>query len=109
MSRDEFKDINARFTGKISSAKAAQNELIAKRETLLSRESGANTWLDTFRQYKNIEYLDRKAVASMIDSIVVFDTDTVEIHFHCEDEMYEMLEMAAALSERTVEEQAVAL
>ena len=109
VSRDEFKDINARFTGKISSAKAAQNELIAKRETLLSREKGANTWLDTFRQYKNIEYLDRKAVASMIDSIVVFDTDTVEIHFRCEDEMYEMLEMAAALSERTVEEQAVAL
>ena len=109
VSRDEFKDINARFTDKISSAKSAQNELIAKRETLLSRESGANTWLDTFRQYKNIEYLDRKAVASMIDSIVVFDTDTVEIHFRCEDEMYEMLEMAAALSERTVEEQAVVL
>ena len=100
VSRDEFKDINARFTEKINSAKAAQEELIAKREKLLTRERSGNTWLDTFKSYKNIEYLDRKAIASMIDSIVVFDTETVEIHFHCEDEIYEMLEMADALSEQ---------
>ena len=103
VSRDEFKDINTRFTDKINSAKTAQEELIAKREKLLSRENNSRPWMETFREYRNISELDRKMIASLIASIVVYDTDTVEIHFHYEDEIQEMLEMASSLCEEFAE------
>ena len=103
VSRDEFKDINTRFTDKINSAKTAQEELIAKREKLLSRENNCRPWMETFREYRNVSELDRKMIASLIASIVVYDTDTVEIHFHYEDEIQEMLEMASSLCEEFAE------
>ena len=103
VSRDEFKDINTRFTDKINSAKTAQEELIAKREKLLSRENTSRPWMETFREYRNVSELDRKMIASLIASIVVYDTDTVEIHFHYEDEIQEMLEMASSLCEEFAE------
>lgn len=103
VSRDEFKDINTRFTEKINSAKTAQEELIAKREKLLSRENTSRPWMETFREYRNVSELDRKMIASLIASIVVYDTDTVEIHFHYEDEIQEMLEMASSLCEEFAE------
>ena len=103
VSRDEFKDINTRFTDKINSAKTAQEELIAKREKLLSRENNSRPWMETFREYRNVSELDRKMIASLIASIVVYDTDTVEIHFHYEDEIQEMLEMASSLCEEFAE------
>jgi len=103
VSRDEFKDINTRFTDKINSAKTAQEELIAKREKLLSRENNSRPWMETFREYRNVSELDRKLIASLIASIVVYDTDTVEIHFHYEDEIQEMLEMASSLCEEFAE------
>ena len=103
VSRDEFKDINTRFTDKINSAKTAQEELIAKREKLLSRENNNRPWMETFREYRNVSELDRKMIASLITSIVVYDTDTVEIHFHYEDEIQEMLEMASSLCEEFAE------
>lgn len=103
VSRDEFKDINTRFTDKINSAKTAQEELIVKREKLLSRENNSRPWMETFREYRNVSELDRKLIASLIASIVVYDTDTVEIHFHYEDEIQEMLEMASSLCEEFAE------
>lgn len=103
VSRDEFKDINTRFTDKINSAKTAQEELIAKREKLLTRENNSRPWMETFREYRNVSELDRKMIASLIASIVVYDTDTVEIHFHYEDEIQEMLEMASSLCEEFAE------
>lgn len=103
VSRDEFKDINTRFTDKINSAKTAQEELIAKREKLLSRENNSRPWMETFREYRNVSELDRKMIASLIASIVVYDTDTVEIHFHYEDEIQEMLEMASSLCDEFTE------
>lgn len=63
VSRDEFKDINTRFTNKINSAKTAQEELIAKREKLLSRENTSRPWMETFREYRNVSELDRKMIA----------------------------------------------
>lgn len=109
VSRDEFKDINTRFTDKINSAKTAQEELIAKREKLLSRENNNRPWMETFREYRNVSELDRKMIASLIASIVVYDTDTVEIHFHYEDEIQEMLEMASSLCEEFAEREVVAV
>ena len=63
VSHDEFKDINTRFTDKINSAKKAQEELIAKREKLLSRENNNRPWMETFREYRNVSELDRKMIA----------------------------------------------
>ncbi len=97
VSRDEFKDINARFTEKLNRAKTAQAENEAKREKLLSRESRGFSWIEYFKEYRNVEALERKMIASIIDSIVVYSSDKIEIHFRFEDEIQEMMEWVAGI------------
>lgn len=97
VSCDEFKDINAQFTEKLDVVNAALKEMEKRKETLLSHENSFRPWMAYFREYENIELLDRKIVATMIDHIVVFGADRIEIHFRYEDEMQEMLTWAAQL------------
>lgn len=97
VSCDEFQDINARFTEKLDAANAAAKKLEKKKETLLSHENSFRPWMAYFREYGDIELLDRRIIATMIDHIVVFNADRMETHFRHEDEMQEMLAWAAQL------------
>jgi hypothetical protein len=97
--RDEYKDINARFTEKLNAAKAAVAENERKREKLLSRESNLRPWMEQFKKYKNVEHLDRKMIVAIIDRIIVFDKTQIEIHFRYENEIQEMLTWVAELED----------
>lgn len=61
----------------------------------MSNEMCTQQWVEEFKQYHNIESLDRKVVVMLIDRIVVHSTDRIEIHFNYEDEIVEFIECAA--------------
>lgn len=111
MERDEFKHINDGFSEKLRQAEVAKAELEEKKKSLLSRKAGSRPWMATFKEYQDVEHLDRKMVASIMDCIVIYDTDKMEIHFRYEDEIEEMLLMAASLSgaNEVIEERQVAV
>ena len=44
-----------------------------------------------------MEALERKMIASIIDSIVVYSSDKIEIHFRFEDEISEMMEWVSGI------------
>ena len=96
--REDFKEINTGFTEKLNSAAAAQEQMLEKREKLISHEAGGQQWIETFKKYRDVTELNRSMVASLIECIVVYDSDTVEVHFRCEDEIEEMFEAAASVS-----------
>lgn len=98
ISQDEFKQINGGFTEKLQTAERTKTELEEKKKTLLSRDRTRRPWIDTFKEYQNITELDRKTIVSIVECIVIFDTERIEIHFRYEDEIEQMLMMAASIT-----------
>ncbi|MCC8044297.1 MAG: recombinase family protein [Clostridiales bacterium] len=109
VTREEFKDINVRFTVKLDAAKKAKAEGEKKRDALLSRKGSLRPWVEHFKEYRNVAELSRKLMASLIDSIVVYDSNTVEVHFCYEDEIQEMFEWAAELGAKESTERRMAI
>ena len=62
---------------------------------MLSNEMCTQQWVEEFKKYHNIESLNRKVIAILIDRIIVYGTDRIEIHFKYEDEIAEFVECAA--------------
>ena len=77
-----------------------------KKKRMLSNEMRTQQWVTEFKQYRNIKSLDRKTVVMLIDRIVVYSTDRIEIHFNYEDEITEFVKYAFATGDllRTVGE-----
>lgn len=53
-----------------------------------------------FQKYKNIQSLDRKAVVTLIEQIIVYSKEQIEIQFKYSDEMQEMIEAVQLIRER---------
>lgn len=71
----------------------------AKRDKLLSRASNIRPWMSYFREYRNVDHLDRKMIASIIDSIDIYDTGRLEINYRYADEIKEMLAWVSELDD----------
>lgn len=56
-------------------------------------------WIEDFKSYQNITQLDRKAVVTLIDKIIVYGKDRLEIQFKYADEIQEMTEVAQNIRE----------
>ena len=53
-----------------------------------------------FKKYENIQSLDRKAVVTLIEQIIVYSKEQIEIQFKYSDEMQEMIEAVQIIRER---------
>lgn len=94
--QEEYKDINARFSDKLTAAKQTLERMEEQRKELMSEDIKSDEWIDSFREFHNIQKLDRKTVVSLIDHIDIFDRDHIEIHFRHEDELAEINEWMAS-------------
>lgn len=94
ISRDEYEELNKRFSQKIEAARRAQVEIEQQKGKLNLSYIHKQGWVEEFKQYGNIETLDRKTAIALIEKIIVYDKDTIEICFRYRDEM-ELLISAA--------------
>lgn len=97
--REEFIEINKRFSDKIEQAETACTSLEDRRKKLLSNHSRTQPWLQEFLSYRNITELNRKILVTLIKQIVVHSKNQIEIHFNYEDEMLELLDIATQCKE----------
>ena len=56
-------------------------------------------WIEDFKCYQNITQFDRKAVVTLIDKVIVYGKDRLEICFKYADEIQEMTEAAQNIRE----------
>ena len=94
ISKDEFKDINRRFSERLENAQIKKDELLEHKHQLLKNQIHLKPWMENFRKCRNIEKLDRSIAVSLIDRIIVYGKDEISIEFHCQDEIQEMLALA---------------
>ncbi|MDD3415788.1 MAG: recombinase family protein [Lachnospiraceae bacterium] len=98
ITKEEFADINARFSTRLDDAKSHKNELLQKKHRMMANTTHLKPWVDDLKKYQNIAKLERQVVVMLIDQIVVYGKDSVHIRFHYGDEMQEILEMAGMMN-----------
>lgn len=94
ITREEYRDIKQTFTRKMEIAEESIRELETKKRRMLSNEMRTEKWMEEFKNCRNIKTLDRRVVVMLIEKIVVYSSDRIEIHFNHADEMKELIEYA---------------
>lgn len=92
--KEEYAEYNQRFSLKMEETKKAKTTLEEKRERLLSTDIHLRPWMEDFKRISTLETLGRKEMVMLINRVLVFSKDRIEIHLNFEDEIYEFIERA---------------
>lgn len=92
--KEEYAEYNQRFSLKMEETKKAKTALEEKRERLLSTDIHLRPWMEEFKRISTLETLGRKEMVMLINRVLVFSKDRIEIHLNFEDEIYEFIERA---------------
>jgi len=84
--RDDFKDMKAKYTRRRKEAEEQAEDIREEMSQEMAGLSGNRTWMDRFRKYQNITELDRYAVVTMIERIMLYREHRVEIVFRWQNE-----------------------
>ncbi|MCC8102178.1 MAG: recombinase family protein, partial [Clostridiales bacterium] len=93
ISREEFQSMRGNFSKRVRDAQEKIRKLEKKREEILEKQKKPYPWLDEFCKYKEITYLDRKALNTLVESVTVYSADRIEIQFRYGDEMESLLQV----------------
>ncbi len=102
--KDEYAEYNQRFSFKLEETRKAKEAVEAKKNRLLSTDIHLRPWMEEFKKISTVETLHRKEMVMLINRVVVFSKDRIEIHLNYEDEIYELIEQAALYSETMKQE-----
>ncbi len=94
ISESEFKEINRRFSLKLDAAIEKKRELLEMKHRIMNNTTHLKPWIEDFKRFQNISSLDRSIVVSLIDRVVVYGKKEIDIRFHYQDEMQELLALA---------------
>lgn len=100
ISKEEFKDINHRFSERLDAVQVQKNTLLENKHRLLKNQIILKPWMESFKKYRNIEKLERNIVVTLIDRIIIHSKDEISICFHYQDEMQEMFALAGLTDEK---------
>lgn len=91
VSVEEYGEINRRFSARIAEAKDTLKKITEHREKILRKDTNLWPWMESFRQYQNIEKLDRRVLVALVDHVTVYSKEKIEIIFRFQEEMQQML------------------
>lgn len=63
-----------------------QMDALQERLSAVQTQAADTGWMENFKQYRNLTALDRRAVITMIERVMVYDNNTVEIRFRNQNE-----------------------
>ena len=101
ITRDEFTDINNNFTLKLDRLKASVNANEKRREEKCSFNISEVSWVKDFLKYMNIQDLERRVAIALLEKVVVYDKQHIEVVFRHREEMEEIIKIAYAAKEAT--------
>ena len=94
ITKDEFKQLNDVFTDKIDALEKSISANNTKIQKLNLFDAKKIPWVKSIIESKNLDDLDNRVVTSMVDSIMVFDKDKIEIRYtygECFDDIVSFL------------------
>ena len=98
VSKEDYVELHAAYGNAEESIRAIQKEM----DSELEKADKANTWLDYFVKYQDIEELSRTVVVELIRQIRVYDKKNIEITFDFDDCYQTLLNQLPAMGVDTV-------
>lgn len=81
ISREDYRAFGKRYEDKIHEAEEAVFKLEQEIDQLASGSSGEQQWIAYFKEYQNIEQINRKLAVELIDRIFVYTGQRIRIEF----------------------------
>ena len=92
LDRAEYDTLKAELSERISAAEASVELLSSERRELVEGITSQQSWIEQFRQYKNITELSRKMIMHLVERINIFEDASIEIVFRHRDQIKDILE-----------------
>lgn len=86
ITKDEFLTLKEEFAGRIREAETAIDRYEQDKISILSGFHEQQGWLTQFRQYHNISEITRNVVVNLIERILVFENQQIEVIFKQKDQ-----------------------
>ncbi len=107
ITKEDYAELNARFGHKIDAAKKAQTDIESQKVRLSVGKIQEQKWVRDLEQYGEIIEIDRKTAVALIDKIIVYDKERIEIVFRYQDEMNLLLSVASECEQPIGKEKAI--
>ena len=84
---EDYEDLKRKFTDNLEESNHARNLLIEQRDAAMKDPVLPNEWIDEVCKSCSDEKISRKTVLMLIEEIIVFENNRVEVMFRFGDEM----------------------
>jgi len=99
ISKTDYADFRNHYTKAIEEKQDAILRVKKEQQIAVSTGTTERNWVTLFKQYENIEALDRRVLMALVDRILVYENSTIEIVFKYRDEYQQALEYVHGFSE----------
>lgn len=105
--KEEYAEYNQRFSIKLEETKKAKAEVEAKKNRMMSTDIHLRPWMEEFKKINTLETLGRKEMVMLVNRVLVYSKERIEIHMNYEDEICEYMEQAGLYREAVRQEVSV--
>jgi site-specific DNA recombinase len=102
ITRDEYARLKQNYSFRAEEAERQMNALQDALTELREKGGSGKAWMEHFRKYENLTELDRSAVVSLVDRILVHDDKCVEICYRWQDEFEWQLDILSRAAKEAV-------
>ena len=102
VSKEDYVELHAAYGKRLRNAEESIRAIQKEMDSELEKADNANTWLDYFVKYQDIEELSRTVVVELIRQIRVYDKKNIEITFDFDDCYQTLLNQLPAMGVDTV-------
>lgn len=102
VSKEDYVELHAAYGKRLRNAEESIRAIQKEMDSELEKADNANTWLDYFVKYQDIEELSRTVVVELIRKIRVYDKKNIEITFDFDDCYQTLLNQLPAMGVDTV-------
>lgn len=102
ITRDEYTKLKQNYSVRAEEAERQMNALQDALTDLREKGGSGKAWMEHFRKYENLTELDRSAVVSLVDRILVHADKYVEIRYRWQDEFEWQLDILSRAAKEAV-------
>lgn len=102
ITRDEYARLKQNYSVRAEEAERQMNALQDALTDLREKGGSGKAWMEHFRKYENLTELDRSAVVSLVDRILVHADKYVEIRYRWQDEFEWQLDILSRAAKEAV-------
>ena len=87
----EYQEYRGSFSKRISEKEQAMERLEHERKETVEGNRSSNLWIQEFKKYRNVPELNRQMVTTLVDRVMVYEEEKMEVMFRYADEMAMLL------------------